>query len=59
MVIKLFYRGHKCAEIFVDYLILSDGEWAGAMNGKRVCCFDDSKYDVIETKYGFEVNKVV
>ena len=59
MVIKLFYRGHKCADIFVDYLILSDGEWVGARNGERVCCFDDSKYDVIETKYGFEVNKVV
>ena len=31
--IKLFYHGHKCAEIFVDYLILSDSEWVGARNG--------------------------
>ena len=59
MVIKLFYHGHKCAEIFVDYLVLSDGAWVGARNGERVCRFDDSQYDVIETVYGFEVNKVV
>lgn len=59
MVIKLFYHGHKCAEIFVDYLVLSDGEWVGANNGETVCRFDDSQYDVIETDYGFEVNKVV
>ena len=59
MVIKLFYHGHKCAEIFVDYLILSDGEWVGVKNGETVGRFDDSKYDVIGTDYGFEVNKVV
>ncbi len=59
MVIKLFYHGHKCAEIFVDYLVLSDGEWVGAKNGETVCRFDDNQYDVIETDYGFEVNKVV
>ena len=43
MDIKQFYHGHKCAEIF----------------GETVCRFDDSQYDVIETDYGFEVNKVV
>ena len=59
MVIKLFYYGRKCADIFVDYLILSDGEWVGVRNGETVCRFDDSQYDVIETNYGFEVNKVV
>ena len=59
MVIKLFYHGHKCAEIFVDYLVLSVSEWVGVKNGGTVCCFDDSQYDVIETDYGFEVNKVV
>ena len=67
MVIKLFYHSHKCADIFVDYLVLSDGgwvgakncEWVGAKNGETVCRFDNSQYDVIETDYGFEVNKVV
>ncbi len=57
--IKLFYHGHKCAEIFVDYLVFSDGEWVGAKNGETVCRLDDSQYDIVETDYGFEVNKVV
>ena len=59
MIVKLFYHGHKCAEIFVDYFVLSDGEWVGAKNGETDCRLDDSKYDVIETDYGFEVNRVV
>ena len=63
MIIKVFYHGHKCAEIFVDDFgyscVFSDGEFVGFMNGKIVCRFDDSQYDVIETDYGFEVNKVV
>ena len=59
MIVKFFYHGHKCAEIFVDYLVLSDGELVGAKNGETDCRFDYSQYDVIETDYGFEVNKVV
>lgn len=63
MVIKLFYQGNKCAEIIVDDFsysdVFSNGEWVGIMNGCVVCRFDDSQYDVIETGYGFEVNKVV
>ena len=63
MVIKLFYQGHKCAEIIIDDFIYSDvfsnGEWVGIMNGDVVCRFDDSQYDVVKTNYGFEVNKVV
>lgn len=59
MVIKLFYYGHKCGNIFVDYVILSDGEWVGAKNGEIVCRFEDSQYDALETDYGFEVNRVV
>ena len=63
MVIKLFYQGHKCAEIIVDDFsyndIFSNGEWVGIMNGDVVCRFDDNHYDVVKTDYGFEVNKVV
>ena len=59
MIVKFFYHGHKCAEIFVDYLFLIDGEWVVAKNGETNCRFDYSQYDVIETDYGFEVNKVV
>lgn len=63
MVIKVFYHGHKCAEIIVDDFgysdVFSDNEWVGIMNGEVVCRFDDSQYDVIKTDYGFEVNKVV
>lgn len=63
MVIKLFYHCHKCAEIIVDDFsysdVFSDNEWVGIMNGEVVCRFDYSQYDVIETDYGFEVNKVV
>ena len=36
-----------------------NGEWAGIMNGDKVCQFDDDNYDVVKTDYGFEVNKVV
>nr|DAX04875.1 MAG TPA: hypothetical protein [Bacteriophage sp.] len=61
--IKLFYQGHKCAEIVVDNFIysnvFSDGKWVGIVNNVIVCTFDDSQYDIIETDYGFEVNKVV
>ena len=61
--IKLFYHGHKCAEIIIDYFgysnIFSSGEWIGIMSGNVVCRFDDDKYDVVKTDYGFEVNKVV
>ena len=61
--IKLFYHGHKCAEIVVDDLIYSDafsnGKWVGVMNSFVVCQFDDDEYDVVKTDYGFEVNKVV
>ena len=61
--IKLFYYGHKCAEIVVDDLIYSDafsnGKWVGVMNSFVVCQFDDDEYDVVNTDYGFEVNKVV
>ena len=42
MIVKFFYHGHKCAEIFVDYLVLSDGEWVGAKNGETDCRFDYS-----------------
>lgn len=59
MVIKLFYHGHKCGNIFVDYMILSDDELVGVKNGETVCRFEDSQYDVLETDYGFEVNRVV
>ena len=63
MVIKLYYHGDKCAEIFVDDFsysdVFSNGEFVGFMNGKIVCRFDVSQYCVIKTDYGFEVNKVV
>lgn len=59
MVIKLFYHGHKCAEIFVDYLMLSDGVWIGVKNGETVCRFDSSQYNVVKINYSYEVNKVV
>ena len=61
--IKLFYHGHKCAEIVVDDFIynnvFSNGKWFGIMNGVVVCTFDDCQYDVVKTDDGFEVNKVV
>lgn len=61
--IKLFYHGHKCAEIVVDDFIHSDvfsnSKWVGIINSVVVCIFDDDQYDVIKTDYGFEVNKVV
>lgn len=63
MVIKLYYHGNKCAEIFVDDFVysdvFSDSEVVGFMDGKIVCRFDASQYSVIKTDYGFEVDKVV
>ena len=63
MVIKLYYHGNKCAEIFVDDFdysdVFSNGEFVGFINGKIVCRFDARQYGVIKTDYGFEVDKVV
>ncbi len=63
MVIKLFYDGHKCADIAVDTFgfddVFGDAAYNGYVNGKCVCHFLKSKYEVFKTDYGFEVNKVV
>lgn len=64
MVIKLFYHGHKCGNIFVDMFgldnVFSDNIWRGYSNvGKLICEFSDSEYEVAETSYGWEVNRVV
>ena len=63
MVIKLFYNGHKCADIIVDAFgfddVFGDAAYYGYANGKLVCQFLESQYDVVKTDYGFEVDKVV
>ena len=61
--IMLFYHGHRCGDIFVDTFVLDDvfddNVWYGYSNGNLVCRFSDSEYNVVETEYGWEVNRVV